>query len=272
LFDMKILIGTPAYDQQLTSPYVTSVVQLIQDHARRQTGIEFELEIRTSADIAQLRNYFASRVLSDESYSHLLFVDADMGFPVPLIDKLLKRNKPLVAAFCPRKHLDIPRLHRFARRFDNADDALTAATNWIAETDVIAGKAGTAEFDEDGFTRVRVIGAGIMLIERSVLHRMREAYPDLWLKSVPPGYFGTFSGGALLCFAPLRDQTTGLFVTEDVAFCRRWADRCGGEIWACASEAITHLGRFAYKGKLLDKFELDRRERVRPASDPDLRV
>jgi hypothetical protein len=269
---MKILLGTPAYDQSLTTPYVMSTVQLIQHHARRQTGITFEVEIRTSTDVAQLRNYFASRVLSDESYSHLLFVDADMGFSPQTIDKMLKRNKPVVAAFCPRKALDLARLHRFARKYDNPDDAIAAATSWIAESGIVTSTPGKVEFDEDGFTRVRVIGAGIMLIERSVFQKIKEAYPELWVTSVPPGYFGDFTGGALLPFAPLRDPATGLFVTEDIAFCRRWTERCGGEIWACASETITHLGRFAYKGRLMDKVELDQRQHKRVASDPDILV
>ena len=258
---MKILVGTPAYDQSLTTPYVTSVIQLIQEHARRQSGIDFEVEIRTSADLVQLRNYFASRILSDETYSHLLFIDSDMGFAPSVIDKLVSQKKPMVGAFCPRKSLDVSRLHRLARKYENPDEALAAATTWIAETDMIPGKSGMLEFNEHGFTRVRNIGTGLLLIERSVFNKMKEAYPELWVNSVPPGYFGTYRGGALLCFAPLRDPATRLFVTEDIAFCRRWTDRCGGEIWACASEAVTHLGRFAYKGRLMDKVELDQRER-----------
>jgi hypothetical protein len=38
-----------------------------------------------------------------------------------------------------------------------------------------------------------------------------------------------------------------------MAFCQRWADRSGGEIWANIDEAIIHGGQQKYVGRYIDK-------------------
>lgn len=48
------------------------------------------------------RNLIVKRAL-DEEYTHILFMDADMKFPVGLLGKLLQQDKDIIGAFYVRK-------------------------------------------------------------------------------------------------------------------------------------------------------------------------
>ena len=57
----------------------------------------------TFSDIALSRNIFASHVIADNIYSHVLFVDSDMGFAPETVKRMIAFDKPVVAAACPRR-------------------------------------------------------------------------------------------------------------------------------------------------------------------------
>jgi hypothetical protein len=47
----------------------------------------------------------------------------------------------------------------------------------------------------------------------------------------------------------------GHYCGEDTAFCRRWVQGCGGEIWAVVTETITHVGQEIFAGHYLTKLQ-----------------
>jgi hypothetical protein len=113
----------------------------------------------------------------------------------------------------------------------------------ITESAGCEGGGKPATKVEQGFVRVRYAGTGLMLIKREVFERLKERFPGLWcsISTQAHTYLG-LSEGVLQCFSSFWDSK-GMFMGEDVAFCRRWIDGCGGEIWACISEEVTHVGR-----------------------------
>jgi hypothetical protein len=46
--------------------------------------------------------------------------------------------------------------------------------------------------------------------------------------------------------------------TEDISFCRRWTDQCGGEIRAIIDAEIWHHGPFRYAGTYVDNLKAGR--------------
>ena len=68
---MKILVGTPTYNGQLTTQYTRSLLELW-----TEIGAKADWRPTKATLIAWARNVFASHVL-EEDYTHLLFVDAD---------------------------------------------------------------------------------------------------------------------------------------------------------------------------------------------------
>jgi hypothetical protein len=199
--------------------------------------------------VAHARNLFATRILLDQSFSHLLFVDADMGFRPELIEKMIDWNKPVVGAFYPYRDLQDEAFHNQSRRINDPSRARSAAQKFVGEEVVFDEGTGPHRIQR-GFMKVTAAGTGIMLIQRNVVETMRDRYPELWL----PDWKGEHHTGLFQCFTPVRDKS-GCYVGEDISFCRRWVEGCGGEIWSCASEPIVHVGRKFYQGRFVDRLE-----------------
>ncbi len=90
---------------------------------------------------------------------------------------------------------------------------------------------------------------------RAALQAIRERFPELWVEPPHKGleHIG-LNGGLLQCFDPVLGEDNR-FPGEDVAFCRRWVDGCGGEIWANVDKIIVHIGSENYVGQYLYKLQ-----------------
>jgi hypothetical protein len=45
----------------------------------------------------------------------------------------------------------------------------------------------------------------------------------------------------------------GFTLSEDISFCRRWIEGCGGEIWVNVAHPVTHTGTYNYVGHFIEK-------------------
>jgi hypothetical protein len=208
----RMLLGTPTYDNRVHSTYALSLLDL--KEACR--GIELVPCLTAGTVIEKQRNAMATRVLTDASFTHLLFVDSDMGFRPSLIEKMLAFDHPVVGCLYPWRGKD----------------------KFVEEASIVPGIAPVS-----GFFQVRLIGCGVMLVQRRALELMRERMPEIWATSAEDSPYRAYpwcASGVLQCFSSVQ-QHTGWFLSEDAAFCARWG-ACGGDIWACGSEPISHAG------------------------------
>lgn len=60
--------------------------------------------------------------------------------------------------------------------------------------------------------------------------------------------------GVLQCFESMPDEN-GIYCGEDAAFCRRWVEGCGGEIWSVVTENILHVGQERFVGNFMAKLQ-----------------
>jgi len=107
---------------------------------------------------------------------------------------------------------------------------------------------------KNGFAKVRFAGTGFLMMKRDVIVKMAGHYPELkysrenraedTLKN-SPWRFALFN-----C---MIDQTTGIYLSEDFSFCRRWTDM-GGEIWADLQSRLTHTGPISLAGDAATQF------------------
>jgi hypothetical protein len=243
---VRILIGTPIYEHQVLAPYHLSVLDLVADFARRRPEVVFVHRLLDSATVQRARNALASMVLEGD-YTHLLFVDADMGFRPSLIEKMIAFDQPLVGAVYPERRQHFPRVLEVARQIPDPESARFAAQGYVGESQDIVREPGGGIRVRNGFVRLRRGGTGIMLIRRSVLQQMRETWPELAAK--PDGSYRDM-GVRSEVFQPFESfpADDGIYVSEDYAFTTRWVEGCGGEIWACINETITHTGRQSFVG------------------------
>lgn len=249
---MKVLIATPVYDDTVTTGYMLSVQKLIA--ALSGQVIFINLFIGSSL-VTRARNAYASILLEDPSFTHMLFVDSDMGFRPEAVQRMIDFDKDVVGCIYPRRSLDFDRFHSVSRQVADPLTARMIAQDYVAKDDLVRTDFGDGKWGfvtERGFVRTKGIGAGVTLIKRGVFERLRAAYPEL--ASPPDESYRNLAvkREVFQCFEPAPGED-GLFVSEDLAFCQRWRDRCGGEIWACVDETISHVGRVAFSGRYIDR-------------------
>src|SRR5688500_16903210 len=100
----SIMICVPAYGQSVTAQTMESLFKLAQFLSFNQ--IRHQLSWYSAADIVEVRNLFLTTWYDTQpQFSHLLFVDADMGFEPHLIRDMVKFDKPLTGTFYARRQM-----------------------------------------------------------------------------------------------------------------------------------------------------------------------
>ena len=261
---MKIMIATPAYGGEVTTTYCDALIWLYDHFREKHPHIRFQHKFLSLSVLPFMRNLYASLVLQDESYTHLLFVDADMGFAPSLIEHMIAADKPVVGSMAPHRKLDLAKYYALKDQIADPTVARLVAMDYVNAGSILfegtAAKPGESRSFEDLMVegpciRVSKTGAGVLLIQRQAFERLKERYPELWCTHIKDTYanFG-LTKGVLQCFEPMPNEH-GLYGGEDAAFCRRWVEGCGGEIWSVVTETIVHVGTEKYVGNFLTKLQ-----------------
>lgn len=213
------------------------------------------------SDISVSRSIFASHVIADNLYSHILFTDSDMGFSPDTILKMIEFDRPIVAAACPVRHFAWEDLNAAAREDAAAKGSAGAAELMDPKFSYNVQTTGPDQSPftprrEGRFMTVPAIGTGIMLIHRDVFEIMlahRAARPR-------PGYGKLpLLGNAPFCdfFSHLARPDGEIIESEDISFCWRWTGPCRGEIWADIESRIQHFGMRGHSGRYAARAHID---------------
>jgi hypothetical protein len=217
----SIMICVPAYGQSVTAQTMESLYTLAQFLAFN--NVRNQLSWYSAADIVEVRNLFLTTWYDTQpQFSHLLFVDADMGFPPHLIRDMVKFDKPLTGTFYARRQMS-PSVVGAAL---HADHSLK---------DVV-----------QGFLPASYVGGGVMLIKRSMIKEMLEKMPEI--SDALPSVLASATTAPLHRLIRAFDCILkgDRRLSEDVSFCARWRETCGGEIWANVNHQISHVGPFDF--------------------------
>src|SRR5579884_1923095 len=238
-----IVIGTPCYGGNVTQHYMISMIKLYAACSGRNIGLSFRL-LGGDALITRARNVVVTQFLEDATATHLLFVDADIGFEPEQVFALLDFDRDVVGAIYPVKNLDWSAVREKA--LAGSEDLLPSALSYVVD---YADPGNIAAVN--GFAQVRYVGTGFMMIKRRVFSLMAEQYPETAYKNIQAVRdFELDQGDRHAFFDCMIDRDSGTYLSEDFTFCKRWTDM-GGEIWANLNSRLTHVGRFEYRGDLM---------------------
>ncbi len=215
----NILIGTPTHDDKVTVAHFRSMWRL-QQHVGGRGNLDFMCV--DGAALPFSRNVIANTALRTAAYTHLFFVDSDMGFEPTLLDKLLSLDKPMIGCAYP--------------------------TRSNPPTYILHPLPGAQA--EGDFMRAEAAGTGLLLVRRDVLERFVQQFPDRWTKGPEPYYQRVGLDGPVFQFFWPSTSAGNCLRSEDLGFTEDWTGRCGGELWVCLSETITHVGTFRFVGNL----------------------
>jgi hypothetical protein len=241
-----LVIGTPCYGRQVTDLYAGSLLKLAL--ACGQRGIRLQVQMTGSdALITRARQNIVAHFLHIENATHLLFIDADIGFEPDQVFRLLEFGAPMAAAVYPIKRIDWDKVAAMARA--GRGPLHSSALSYMVEF-VDSGPIET----RGGFARVSYAGTGFLMIGREALIAMIQHYPELrYSHDHKPNDKLAGSPWRSALFNCMIDEASGTYLSEDFSFCRRWT-AMGGEIWADMHSRLTHLGAVSFTGDMATQF------------------
>lgn len=241
-----IVVGTPCFGGLVSQEYTMSLLTL--QKASDKAGFDMAtILLGNDALITRGRSAIVAKFLDNPTTTHLLFVDADITFTPDQVTRMLAFDKDFVAGFYPAKVIDWKQLtERFGKTGETLDEAGLIYVGSLCE--------GTDLKFQNGFATGVYAGTGFQLIKRSVFERMFKAYPETRYKALhafPRPAEPSLNLYAL--FDCMIDPESGVYLSEDYSFCRRWR-ALGGEIWLDLNSKLTHTGAHSFHGNAAAHF------------------
>jgi hypothetical protein len=230
----------------VTSVYTDSLLRL--QLACQSRGIELKvMMLGGDALITRARANLVAHFMEEPAATHLLFIDADIGFEPAQVFRLFDFGAEMSAAIYPTKRIDWDKVRGIMAQGRARPES--SALSYVFEAED-ATRIGV----RDGFAKVRYVGTGFLMIQRGAIKKLCAAYPELQYRrehSFGDALRDTDHRFAL--FDCVIDPETGTYLSEDFAFCRRWL-AIGGVIWVDLASKLTHIGPLAFKGDLATQF------------------
>jgi hypothetical protein len=243
--EVNLVVATPCFGGQISVLYAASLFKL-QREIRRYSGLTLKVLFKDGdALITRARASLLAQFLSDAAATHLLFLDADIGFEPEQVLRLITCGADMCAAVYPVKRIDWERVKRSIETA--APDPAAAALRYVFEVE-----NPDAVIERAGFIKVRYAGTGFLMIRRGALEAMCARHPELQYRREHAADDGADSDKRFALFESMI-AADGTYLSEDFAFCKRWTDM-GGEIWADLRSTLSHVGPMTFRGDLSSQF------------------
>jgi predicted lactoylglutathione lyase len=230
--NFKIFLGMPMYGGMLTENTMHGLLQLQQWSMAKGVGMRVQTMGNESL-ITRARNTIVSMMMDQTDYvaTHLLFIDADIGFQAQNIERLLCADKDVVCGIYPRKHIHWEKvIHELKKNPNITEDELEVKSLGynLNLDDPLNVKM------EDGFCKVSEAATGMMLVKREVFRTMMKKFPERKYESdqiINGKSFKSDNCYDLFAVGPYQTAKQKRYLSEDYYFSRLWQE-CGGDIWA----------------------------------------
>ena len=222
----RVHICMPCYGGMLTESTFMSYIKWA--NTCRQLGIDWTMETMTNESlISRARNTLTAKFLHNKESTHLMFIDADIGWEPWHLLVMLNAQKDVIGGLYPMKSLPV---------------------KWC-----VNGFDG-AEVSEDGtLQEVSKTGTGFMLIKRDVFEKL-NAHPatkpfinDIGLPAELNPHMKTYFDTAV------RENR---YYSEDWTFCENWRD-IGGKVWVDKRVLLRHTGTYVFDFQTQDQLYKD---------------
>ena len=251
----KIFVATPVHSE--CSIHYTQALLKFQKQCM-MNSIMVSFSLLKSSLVTQGRNLCVANFLKDPiNYTHLLFIDSDIDFKFDTIIKMLKFDREVIATPYPMKHIHWDQIWDRVQKgkIKNIEELKRAGHAFPIKLDNQKGKEIPVV---DGVIEVSHAPTGCMLIKKQVFDKMIKAYPNDKIEQAT-----IVNGKALIdeynynFFDTIHDPETRKYYGEDFGFCKKWT-AIGGKCYCYVSDDITHVGEYAYNGKLMDNLDISK--------------
>jgi hypothetical protein len=246
--NVRLYLGMPMYGGMLGENTLHGVLGLQAWTTRNSVGMKLQTMGNESL-ITRARNTIVSMFLDDKDYigTHLLFIDADIGFVPQNIERLIRADKDIVCGIYPRKCIHWDKIRGVLKENPNVSNeeleyrSLGYNLNFVDPKNIRI---------EEGFCEVMEAATGMMLIKRDVLVKMQKAYPERKYNSdqiVNGQQWRSDNCYDLFGVGKIDWDKDQRYLSEDYYFSRLWS-KIGGKIYADVSAPLTHQGNMHFKG------------------------
>jgi hypothetical protein len=231
----RVHICMPCYGGMLTEQTFMSFVKWA--NTCRQLGIDWTVETMTNESlISRARNTLTAKFLNTEGSTHLMFIDADIGWEPWHLLVMLDAQKDVVGGLYPMKSLPV---------------------KWC-----VNGIPGQEENPDSNLIEVTKTGTGFLCIKRDVFEKL-DAHPavrhfnnDIGLDNSLDKYMKTYFDTAV---------REGRYYSEDWTFCENWRD-IGGQVWVDKRVLLKHVGTYVFDYNTHQKLYEDLRAMFDPTA------
>ncbi len=238
----NIVIATPCYGGLMTHVYVNSLLKLTGSTHR----YGFSLGLFTAAHdslITRARNALVKSFLDATAATHLMFIDADIGFEPEAVNRLLAFDEDVVAGMYPVKVVDWSKMSGAVRPGMTDQELRESGLHFVG-----VPCTGSEREERGGFVTGTYAGTGFMMIKRSAIERLIAAYPETRYRAMQtypaPKEDGTPFYNLFDC---MIDPATGTYLSEDFTFCHRFR-KIGGKVWLDTESRLHHVGSMDFHG------------------------
>lgn len=240
-----IYVATPAYGCLVSNQYLQSIMNLQLECFKRNIGIVFDI-IGNESLVQRGRCILTERFAQSDA-THLLFIDADIGFNPESLFRLLRFDKDVTACVYPKKSVNWKNVEAKIKAGD------TEPIHQMGLDFNINIKGATAEI-QDGFVNVLDTATGFLLIKKEVILRMKEHFKET-LYAVNDIISDMAVKDYIALFDCMIDPQTKRYLSEDYAFARRW-QMMGGDIWVDVASPLSHTGNMFFHGDIMQRVAL----------------
>ena len=243
LRDFFPVIVTPSHDGKFFQNYVVSVMNFVVEAERAGMRVQALLHQGESL-VTRARNNCVAQFLANPQWTHLFWIDADIGFSTQAAFRLLRSGYDIAAGVYPLKRENWPTEGVHAGMTQEQFEATFTRYPINAKASEPTSRV-ELEIQPDGFMKMTDAPTGFMLIKRCVFERLMASYPEL--NYLPDGIGDDDQGLHYRFFDVMVDPHTRRYLSEDYGFCRLWSG-LGESIYIDANSNLTHQGAKTYRG------------------------
>lgn len=240
---MKLAILTPMYGAGCMSNYCVSMVDL----ARKLTEASILFDFFTLSNdslVQRARNILVHRARNDPSTTHILFVDADIGFHADDVLKMLTLDRDIVVGAYSRKSIEWDKVRR-AIKEDKPDIENYAASTFVLG---LEGIVDIATVRNQHLLEIKRAGTGFLLVKKSVFDLLEQSPHTIRYKNSMSILSDQHvkNGEKITAFfhCPI-DLIEDDLISEDYYFFDSWR-RIGGKLYLAPWIRLTHWGTHSF--------------------------
>ncbi len=282
----ELFIGVPCYGGMVSYLTVSGLLTTQVSLYASGLPVRFPYFLANESLISRARNRIVAEFLAT-TCSHLLFIDADIGFAAADVEALARGGFDVVAGAYPMKTIDWARVAELVAAGCRPEELEVRAGRYAANRSVRDLAGGTVSvFEKNGgrFVEVQDVATGFLLIKREALLKYIDHYGDqiAYTADYAPHHGQTHydvfgvgrdpladpevgerellrrlletvrSGGDTAAVVGAIDELKAAprpvrYLSEDYYFSRRW-QAIGGQTFLALDCKLSHMGTHVFAG------------------------